>query len=49
MTGIHKQTQVSVPGNQMFVKFDTSLTVARKGFRALIHRIGMLKFLKNSQ
>ena len=40
-TGIHKQTKVSVPGNQMFVKFETSSTVASKGFTAFIHRIGI--------
>ena len=42
ITGIHAQTNVSVPGNQMFVKFETSSKVARKGFRAYIHRIGNL-------
>ena len=49
-TGIHKQTKVSVPGNQMFVKFETSSTVASKGFKAFIHKIGKLilsKILKN--
>ena len=41
-TGIYKQTNVSVAGNQMFVKFETSSTVAaRRGFRAYIHRIGI--------
>ena len=52
ITGIHAQTNVSVPGNQMFVKFESSSTDAyRKGFRAVIHKIGKLtssiKFLKN--
>ena len=47
MTGIHKQTNVSVPGNQMFVKFEKSSTVASKGFMAFIYRIGIPKFLKN--
>ena len=48
MTGIHNQTEVSVPGNQMFVKFETSSTVVRKGFEAFIHKIGIvLRFLKN--
>ena len=40
MTGIHKQAQVSVPGNQMYVKFETHSSFAKKGFMAYIHRIG---------
>ena len=42
ITGIHKQTKVSIPGNQMFVKFETSSTVASKGFKAFIHKIGKI-------
>ena len=42
ITGIYKQINVSVPSNQMFVKFVTSSKVARKGFSAFIHRIGKL-------
>ena len=33
----------------MFVKFESSSTVARKGFRAFIHRIGKLISLKISE
>ena len=33
----------------MFVKFETSSTVARKGFRAFIHRIGKLISSKISE
>ena len=44
---------MSVPGNQMFVKYETSSTIARKGFTAFIHRIGInsyhQKFLKNQK
>ena len=40
LTGIYKQTKVAVPGNQMFVKYETSSNVARKGFRAFIQKIG---------
>ena len=40
ITGIKKQTNVTIPGNQMFVRFETSLTTAKKRFRALIHKIG---------
>ena len=40
ITGIHKQTNVSVPGNQMFVKLKRRSNIVRKGFRALILRIG---------
>ena len=45
ITGIHKQTKVLVPGNQMFVKFETSQNaVASNGFKAYIHRIGIKNF-----
>ena len=37
-TGIHKQTKVAVPGNQMFVKFESISTVTRKGFMAFIQK-----------
>ena len=50
ITGIHKQTKVSIPGNQMFVKFETSSNVVSKGFTAFIHKIGKLiwiDFLKD--
>ena len=33
----------------MFMKFEASSTVARKGFRAFIHRIGKLISLKISE
>ena len=43
-TGLHKQTKVAVPNNQIFVKFKRSSTLsstdARKGFMAFIQRIG---------
>ena len=42
ITGIHKQTKVSIPGNQMFVKFESTSTVTSKGFKAFIHKIGKL-------
>ena len=41
-TTSHKQTKVSVPGNQMFVKFESSSAVTSKGFTAFIHKIGKL-------
>ena len=41
-TTSHKQTKVSVPGNQMFVKFESSSTVTSKRFTAFIHKIGKL-------
>ena len=44
-TGIHKQAKVSVPGNQIFVKYEISSTVARrKGFTAFIQRIGISSY-----
>ena len=52
-TGIHKQTKVSVPGNQILVEYEISSIVGRrKGFTAFIHRIGInsyyhQKFLTN--
>ena len=45
-TGIHNQTKVSVPSNQMFVKFETSSTVDSKGFIAYIQKIGKLIWLE---
>ena len=45
ITGIHNQTKVSVPGNQMLVKFETSSKSSSKGFRAFIHKIGKLILL----
>ena len=41
-TGMHNQTKVSVPSNQMFVKFETSSTSTSKGFKAFIQKIGNL-------
>ena len=46
ITGIYKQTKVSIPGNQMFVKFESSSTVSSKGFKAFIHKIGKLIVLE---
>ena len=45
---MHKQSKVSVPGNQMFVKFESSLNVASKGFMAFIQRIGINSYDQNS-
>ena len=42
ITDTDEETKVSVPGNQMFVKFETSSNVASKGFTAFIHEIGKL-------
>ena len=36
MTGIYRNTIVSIPGNQMFLTFETSSTVAKRGFKASI-------------
>ena len=36
MTGTFNNTKISVPGNQMFVLYETTSTVAKKGFRASI-------------
>ena len=42
ITGIHNQTKISVPGNQVFIKFESnSTTFAKKGFKAFIDKIGM--------
>ena len=37
MTGVYKNIKVSGPRNQIFVNFETSSSVARKGFEASIH------------
>ena len=39
LTGMHDQTKISVPGNQMFIIFESSSTNAKKGFKAQIHKI----------
>ena len=36
MTGTHRNTKVSIPGNQMLVVFETSSTLAKRGFKASI-------------
>ena len=37
MTGGYKNTKVSGPRNQIFVDFETSSSVPRKGFEASVH------------
>ena len=37
MTGVYKNAKVSGPRNQIFVNFETSSSVARRGFEASIH------------
>ena len=45
MTGMHNQTKISVPGNQMFITFESNSTIfAKKGFKAFIDKIGMLYY-----
>ena len=41
MTGTYKDKKVSIPRNQMFVTFETSSTLEKRGFKASI--------LKNSE
>ena len=36
MTGTYRNTKVSTPGNQMFVAFEISSRVAKRGFMASI-------------
>ena len=36
LTGIMNYTKISIPGNQMFVVFQTNHDIVRKGFHALI-------------
>ena len=36
MTGTYRNIKVAIPGNQMFVVFETTSTVAKKGFKASI-------------
>ena len=47
MTGMHNQAKISIPGNQMFIRFQSNSTYfAKKGFKALINEIGMHQTLK---
>ena len=41
MTGIHRNTKVSIPRNQMFVVFETSSIVSKRGFNASILENGI--------
>ena len=42
MTGMHNQAKISIPGNQMFIRFQSNSTYfAKKGFKALINKIGV--------
>ena len=42
MTGMHNQTKISVPGNQMFITFESNSTIfTKKGFKAFINEFGM--------
>ena len=42
MTGLNNQTKISVPGNQMFIMFESnSTTFVTKGFKAFIDGSGM--------
>ena len=36
LTGIMNDTTISIPGNQIFVVFQTNTEIVRKGFHALI-------------
>ena len=36
MTGIMNDATISIPGNQMFVVFDTNADIVKKGFSASI-------------
>ena len=37
MTGTYGYTKISSPRNQMFIEFETSSSVARRGFEAYIY------------
>ena len=41
MTGTHDNAKVSIPGNQMFIAFETASIVAKRGFKASILEIGI--------
>ena len=43
MTGSYMNTKVSVPGNQMYVVFETRPTVTKRGFKASIQDLGKIK------
>ena len=45
MTGMHDQTKISVPGNQMSIAFESNSTKSgKKGFKAFIDKIGMFYY-----
>ena len=41
--------EISIPGNQMFVVFQTNDNIVRKGFHALIIESKYLDYLKSSE
>ena len=40
LTGNHNHMKISVPGNQMYITFESNSTFAKKGFKAFIQKIG---------
>ena len=36
MTGTYSHTKVSIPRNQMFIEFETSSKIGKRGFKASI-------------
>ena len=50
MSGMYNQIKISVPGNQIFTKFESNSTrFAKKGFKAFINEIGVYKSLLKLQ
>ena len=47
LTGQINDTQIDVPGNQMFVVFNTNDKIIRKGFHALIMESKCLSEIRN--
>ena len=48
MNGTYKNEKVSIPGNQMYIAYETRSTIAKKGFKAFILEKGIFKFLNVS-
>ena len=49
ITGSYINTKVSIPGNQMYVVFETRLSVTKKGFKASIQDLGKIKIFFGNQ
>ena len=44
ITGNYSNKKISIPGNQMYIEFETISTVSKGGFKASIYKNGIKVF-----